>query len=138
LIRLRQAFAGRTRDARRFATNLRLTAEIEKYSLFEGCSDREEVLTDILAVRINDAAGKHEKGLEMQSTMMTSVRQRGCASKTFNGMACARNGLAGFAFTASPASAFFSGADSSLQQQLKQNSPVTEPSRTQGFWDVCP
>jgi hypothetical protein len=54
-------------------------------------------------------------------------------------------GLADFAITASPASAFVSGADSSLQQQLKQDSPVVEvvvrrgaAVRTQDFWDVCP
>jgi len=64
------------------------------------------------------------KGLEMQSTMIDLVRHRGCASKTFNSMACAAvMGLAGFATAASPAAAFVSGAD---------------PSRTQGFWDVCP
>jgi len=67
------------------------------------------------------------KGLEMQSTVMTLVRQRGCASKTFNGLACAAIiGLAGFAITASPASAFVTGANSFLQQQLKQDSPVVE------------
>ena len=63
----------------------------------------------------------------MQSTVMTLVRQRGCASKTFNGMACAAIiGLAGFVITASPASALVTGAGSSLQQQLKQDSPVVE------------
>jgi hypothetical protein len=63
----------------------------------------------------------------MQSTMMTLVRQRGCASKTFNSMACAAViGLAGFVITALPASAFVSRADSSLQQQLKQDSPIVE------------
>jgi hypothetical protein len=63
----------------------------------------------------------------MQSTMMTSVRQISCASKTFNSMACAAViGLAGFAMTASPASALVGGAGSSLQQQLKQDGPVTE------------
>src|SRR5712675_3599768 len=67
------------------------------------------------------------KGLEMQSTVMTLVRQRGCASKTFNGLACAAIiGLAGFAITASPASAFVTGANSFLQQQLEQDSPVVE------------
>ncbi len=67
------------------------------------------------------------KGLEMQSTVMTLIRQRGCASKTFNGMACAAIiGLAGLAITASPASALVTGAGSSLQQQLKQESPVVE------------
>src|SRR6266478_6570474 len=72
------------------------------------------------------------KGLEMQSTVMTLVRQRGCASKTFNGLACAAIiGLAGFAITASPASALVTGASSSLQQQLKQDSPVVEV-RTRG------
>ncbi len=63
----------------------------------------------------------------MQSTMMTSGRQISCASKTFNSMACAAViGLAGFAMTASSASALVGGAGSSLQQQLKQDSPVTE------------
>src|SRR5216684_837318 len=63
----------------------------------------------------------------MQSTMMTPVRQIGCASKTFNSMACAvAIGLAGFAMTALPASALVGGAGSALQQQLKQDSPVTE------------
>ncbi len=67
------------------------------------------------------------KGLEMQSTVMTLIRQRGCASKTFNGMACAAIiGLAGLAITASPASALVTGAGSSLQQQLKQDSPIVE------------
>ncbi len=67
------------------------------------------------------------KGLEMQSTMMNLVRQRGCASKTFNGMACAvALGLAGFAITASPASALTAGANSALQYQLKQLSPIIE------------
>jgi hypothetical protein len=63
----------------------------------------------------------------MQSTMMTFVRQIGCASKAFNSMAWAAViGLAGFVMTASPASALVGGAGSSLQQQLKQDSPVTE------------
>src|SRR6266481_5233161 len=67
------------------------------------------------------------KGLEMQSTAMTLVRQRGCTSKTFNGMACAAViGLAGFAITALPASALVTGASSSLLQQLKQDSPIVE------------
>jgi len=63
----------------------------------------------------------------MQSTMMTLGRQRGCAPKTFNSMACAAIiGLAGFVITASPASALVTGASSSLLQQLKQDSPVVE------------
>ena len=63
----------------------------------------------------------------MQSTVMTLVRQRGCASKTFSGMACAAIiGLAGLAITASPASALVTGAGSSLLQQLKQDRPVVE------------
>jgi hypothetical protein len=67
------------------------------------------------------------KGLEMQSTMMTFVRQRGGAPKTFNGMACAAViGLAGLAITALPASALVTGASSSLLQQLKQDSPIVE------------
>jgi hypothetical protein len=67
------------------------------------------------------------KELEMQSTMMTFVRQRGCSPKTFNGMACTVTiGLAGLAMTAVPASAFVGGADSSLQQQLRQNNQIIE------------
>jgi hypothetical protein len=62
----------------------------------------------------------------MQSTMIL-VRRRGCVPKTFNGMACAALiGLAGFAIAASPASALVTGAGSSLQQQLKQDSPIVE------------
>jgi len=67
------------------------------------------------------------KGQEMQSTVMTLIRQPGCASKTFNGMACAAIiALAGFVITASPASALVTGASIFLQQQLKQDSPVVE------------
>src|SRR6266849_4077529 len=67
------------------------------------------------------------KGLEMQSTAMTLVRQRGCTSKTFNGMVCAAViGFAGFAITALPASALVTEANSSLLQQLKQDSPIVE------------
>jgi hypothetical protein len=63
----------------------------------------------------------------MRSTMMTLVRQIGCAPKTFNRTACAiMIGLAGLAMTALPAFAFVAGADSALQQQLKQNSAITE------------
>jgi hypothetical protein len=63
----------------------------------------------------------------MQSTVMTLVRQIGCAPKTFNGMACAVIiGLAGFAITALPASALVGRADSSLRQQFKQDSSITE------------
>jgi hypothetical protein len=59
--------------------------------------------------------------------MMTLIRQRGCAPKTFIRMACAVTiGLAGFAMTASPASAFTPGAGSSLRQQLKPNNQLTE------------
>jgi hypothetical protein len=62
----------------------------------------------------------------MQSTMMTVVRQGGCASKTFNSMACAAViGSAGFAMAVSPASAL-TGANVALQLQLKQNNPVVE------------
>jgi hypothetical protein len=60
----------------------------------------------------------------MQSTL---VRQGGCASKTFNNLTCAVViGLAGFATTTSPASAFVIGPGSPLQQQLKQDSPIIE------------
>jgi hypothetical protein len=63
----------------------------------------------------------------MQSTVMTSVRPRGCAPKTFTGMACAAViGLAGLAITPWPASALVGRADPSLQQQLKQDSSITE------------
>jgi hypothetical protein len=63
----------------------------------------------------------------MQSAMMTPVRQRGCAPKTFNRVACAITlGLVGFAMTASPGSALVTGTGGSLQQQLKQNSQFTE------------
>jgi hypothetical protein len=63
----------------------------------------------------------------MQSSMMTLVRQRGCAPKTFNRMACAvLIGLAGFAMMVLPASAFIGGADGTLQQQLRKNSSITE------------
>jgi hypothetical protein len=59
--------------------------------------------------------------------MMTLVRQRGCAPKTFTGTAgTVRIGLAGPAMTAVPASTFVGGADSSLQQQLKQNNQIAE------------
>jgi len=84
------------------------------------------VLTDT-SPRTSMTRRANMKGLEMQSTVMTLIRQRGCASKTFNGMACAAIiGLAGLAITASPASALVTGAGSSLQQQLKQESPVVE------------
>jgi hypothetical protein len=70
------------------------------------------VLTEILAAHVNDAAGKQERTWneriwKMQSTMMTFVRQRGCAPKTFDGTACAVIiiGLAGFAMTALPIAA---------------------------------
>jgi len=84
------------------------------------------VLTDT-SPRTSMTRRANMKGLEMQSTVMTLIRQRGCASKTFNGMACAAIiGLAGLAITASPASALVTGAGSSLQQQLKQDSPIVE------------
>jgi hypothetical protein len=85
------------------------------------------VLTEILAAHINDVAGKHERAWNMQSTMMTLVRQIGCAPKTFNRMTGAvMLGLAGLAMTAPPASALVPGAGSALRQQLKQNSAITE------------
>jgi hypothetical protein len=66
------------------------------------------------------------KGLDMQSTMMTPVRQIGCASTTLTGMVCAVIiGLAGFVTTVSPASAF-TGATGALQHHLKQDSPIVE------------
>jgi hypothetical protein len=56
------------------------------------------VLTKKCAARIKDAAVKHGRAWKMQSTMMTLVRQIGCAPKTFNRMTCAvMIGLAGFA-----------------------------------------
>jgi hypothetical protein len=86
------------------------------------------VLTDTIAVQINDAAGVQTgKGLDMQLTVMTLVRQIGCAPKTFNRMAYAVIiGLAGFAMAALPASALVGRTDSPLQQQLRQDSPVVE------------
>jgi hypothetical protein len=85
------------------------------------------VLTDIPAAHINDATGKCERTWKMQSTLRASVRQRGCAPKTFNGTAgVVVIGLVGFAMTASPASALVTGTGGSLQQQLKQNSQFTE------------
>jgi hypothetical protein len=90
-------------------------------------SNREEVLTEILAAHINDVAGKQERAWIMQSAMMNLVRQIDCAPKTFNPTACAVIiGLAGFAMTALPASAFVPGAGSALQQQLKQDNAITE------------
>jgi hypothetical protein len=71
--------------------------------------------------------GRDMQSTVMQTTVMTLVRQRGCASKTFNSTACAvKIGSVGFAMAASPASAFVGGTDSSLQQQLRQNSQLTE------------
>jgi hypothetical protein len=68
----------------------------------------------------------------MRSTVITPVRQRGCAPNTFNGVTWAvAIGLAGFAITVLPASAFTS-ASSSLQYQLKQDSPVVEVVRRGG------
>jgi hypothetical protein len=63
----------------------------------------------------------------MQSTTMTLFRQRGCASKTFNSIACAAViGVAGFAITASPASALVTGAGSSLRDNVRDNSLIVE------------
>jgi hypothetical protein len=63
----------------------------------------------------------------MQSAMRMFVRRNGCASKTFNPALCVTLiGLTGFAMAASPASALVSGVGSSLQQQLKQDSPVID------------
>lgn len=62
----------------------------------------------------------------MQSTMMTLVRQHGCAAKTFNSVTCAAAILAGVAMTVSPASALVTGAGSALQYQLRQDSSITE------------
>src|SRR5713101_3311662 len=62
----------------------------------------------------------------MQSTMMALVRQCGCAQKTFNSAICrAVIGLTGFAMAVSPASAL-TGANSTLQQQFKNDNPVVE------------
>jgi hypothetical protein len=116
------------------------------------------VLTETGAVQINQAAALKRKGLEMQSTMMTLVRRPACVSKTFSSMICATVfGLADIAMTVSPVSAFVGGTDSSLQRQLRENSPAvqayvrrgarpvagycwyyTDPSRMHGFWDACP
>jgi hypothetical protein len=107
------------------------------------------VLTEILAAHVNDAAGKHERTWRMQSTMMTFVRQRGCAPKTFNRMACAVIiiGLAGFAMTASPIAAgaaigFVATATAAASAGAPPAASYcwyhSDPSRTQGFSDVCP
>jgi hypothetical protein len=65
------------------------------------------------------------KGLGMQSAMM--IRQRGCAPKTFYRVArAAVLSFAGFAVVVSPASALVPQAGNSLQQQLKQDSSITE------------
>jgi hypothetical protein len=62
----------------------------------------------------------------MQSTTMTFARQRGCVPNTSNGLILAvLIGLAGLAAMVSPASAF-TGAGSSLQHYLKQDSTVVE------------
>jgi hypothetical protein len=66
------------------------------------------------------------KGLKMQSTMMTSVRQTGCASKTFRLTCAAVLGFACAATMLSPASALVTVPDTSLQQQFKQDSAITE------------
>jgi hypothetical protein len=61
----------------------------------------------------------------MQSAMM--IRQNGCAPKTFYRMArAAVLSFAGFAAVVSPASALVPQAGNSLQQQLKQDSSITE------------
>jgi len=84
------------------------------------------VLTDA-SLRTSMTRRENMKGQAMQSTVMTLIRQRDCASKTFSSMACAAIiGLAGFAITASPASALVTGAGNSLLQQLKQDSPIVE------------
>jgi len=58
--------------------------------------------------------------------MMALVRQCGCAPKTFNSAICrAVIGLTGFAMAVSPASAL-TGANSTLQQQFKNDNPVVE------------
>jgi hypothetical protein len=58
---------------------------------------------------------------------MTSVREIGYAPKTLNDFACAiMIGLASIAMMALPASALVGRSDSSLQQQLKQDSVITE------------
>jgi hypothetical protein len=63
----------------------------------------------------------------MYSAKMIFVRQRDCASKTFNKLArIAVLGLTGISMTISPASALVIGGSSPLQQQLKENSPITE------------
>jgi hypothetical protein len=62
----------------------------------------------------------------MQSVMMAFVRQRGPASRTFNGMICAAAiALAGIATMASPASAL-PAVSSALQQQLTQANPIQQ------------
>jgi hypothetical protein len=96
---------------------------------------------------------KHERALEMQSAMMTFVRHRDRASKTFKLMVCmAAIGFTALALAVSPASAL-TGADSALHHQFKQGTPFLEvvarpapgqcwyysdPGRTRGFRDICP
>jgi hypothetical protein len=63
----------------------------------------------------------------MHSTMMTFVRQSGCAPKTFCRATCAIVlSVATVATAASPVSALVIPSGGSLQQQLKQDSPITE------------
>jgi hypothetical protein len=71
--------------------------------------------------------GEKGKGLEMQSTLLNTVRRSACVPKALSSIICvAVFGLADVAMAVSPASAFGGGADSSLQQQLKQNNQITE------------
>jgi hypothetical protein len=61
----------------------------------------------------------------MQSTMMTFVPQRGCATKTFSRMTCAIVvSLAAIAAAASPVSALVIPPSNGLQ--FKQDSPIVE------------
>jgi hypothetical protein len=80
------------------------------------------VLTNILAARIDDAAGKQERAWKMQSTMMTLVRQRGCATKAFCRVTCAI--VTSLAAIATPVSALAVPPNNALQ--FKQDSPITE------------
>jgi hypothetical protein len=78
----------------------------------------------------------------MQSAMTIPARQRGCAPKTFNRVTCAVIiGLVG-AIAAGAAIGFVAAATAAAWAGAPPAPGYcwyyTDPSRTQGFWDVCP
>ncbi|HZE52362.1 MAG TPA: hypothetical protein VE111_03680 [Bradyrhizobium sp.] len=90
-------------------------------NLFKNVDQKGRGADQYLAARINDATGKYER-IGNAITNDDPVRQRGCASKTFNGLACAHViDVAGFA----PPTPGYCWCNTDLN-------------RTQGFWDVCP